>query len=578
MCGYGYGFQAAPSGTIEVREATLWEHRHPDPMVEQDIPISTWSTDHVVEMNEVRGRTEVTGLVIRNATAVTGLSLVATDLVGPCGTIDASNIDLRVAKFWQQGEFGWVDIGIASTRRFTVKNLIPELLLKNDALIEVDESATGLNEAQVGGGPSTIVLNPHTEATGRLEEAGSTFDFDDSATLQTFDLEANRNKWITMAITAPAGAASCDYEGAVYMSSSGGGTHGAFRVRFYVRPLTIAESGRFIVFYRAKINEPADLVGSETKNLTQYRDELLKIAYMQYRPISYEPVSNIAQAMDEMNTAGLGGGPFYTIGLSANNYTNDAAGETAYAADCTSVLSTATTKGFTEVWSYVKDEPSTAVLGDFLARAAACQATGVKTFLAGDEDGQGLDAVLGDPEEIDLLIDLGHPKEANRAVWSSNSREILTYSNRQTEIEDPHVTRRNYGVVLWAQDHQGAGIYAFQDTYGHIYADDDATINLRDAVICYPTRNACIPTLQLEGYREGVDDYQTLKALEAAVIANPGTLANAAQAWLNTLEASIEDADNDGSSGGGKTDDPDVLDIDLLSMRETALDYLEQLQ
>lgn len=106
-------------------------------------------------------------------------------------------------------------------------------------------------------------------------------------------------------------------------------------------------------------------------------------------------------------------------------------------------------------------------------------------------------------------------------------------------VEEPETYRRNYGLLLWQKDYDGAMDWAYQGGFGSIWNDFDNP-NWRDHVFAYPTIDGVIDTIQWEGWREGVNDIRYLTTLldliEEAKVNGKDT--SYAESWLNDLKSS----------------------------------------
>jgi len=98
-------------------------------------------------------------------------------------------------------------------------------------------------------------------------------------------------------------------------------------------------------------------------------------------------------------------------------------------------------------------------------------------------------------------------------------------------------------------------VYAYQHNFGTHWNDFDSP-TYRNHHFVYSTASGVIDTIQWEGYREGVNDLKYLTALQAAIIAYPGSTATAANNWLTSL----------------KTTDLDTVDLDVI--RGQMIDYI----
>jgi hypothetical protein len=141
-------------------------------------------------------------------------------------------------------------------------------------------------------------------------------------------------------------------------------------------------------------------------------------------------------------------------------------------------------------------------------------------------------------------LDPGQPPE-----WHKRGHLIWNYANPQTPVEDPAVYRRNYGLLLWKTDYDGACTYCFMDSSGTPWNDFDCDA-YRDHNVAYPTVNGVVGTLALEGFREGADDvkYATVLCLaidRALKTGSPEARAKASQAreWLESVDPKTADLD-----------------------------------
>jgi hypothetical protein len=116
----------------------------------------------------------------------------------------------------------------------------------------------------------------------------------------------------------------------------------------------------------------------------------------------------------------------------------------------------------------------------------------------------------------DMHVRAGWPNAEEVARWHAIGHKIFAYSNPQTGVENPVVYRRNFGLVLWKYDYDGAATNAYQHTFGATWNDFDHRI-FRAHTIAYPTVDGVIDTIAWEGYREGVDDVRYVTTLEHAV-------------------------------------------------------------
>jgi hypothetical protein len=167
--------------------------------------------------------------------------------------------------------------------------------------------------------------------------------------------------------------------------------------------------------------------------------------------------------------------------------------------------------GVRGVFFYGLDEAIGKILKSQRQDWIATHKVGGKIFAAGYQ-GNNFEA-MGDIQ--DLFICAGYPSKEEAAKWHSVSHKILSYANPQGGVEDPEIYRRNFGLLLWKANYDGACTFAYQVSFGNIWNDFDHPW-FRDHNFTYPTMNGVINTIALEGYREGVDDikYATTLKLE----------------------------------------------------------------
>ena len=182
----------------------------------------------------------------------------------------------------------------------------------------------------------------------------------------------------------------------------------------------------------------------------------------------------------------------------------------------------------------------------------AVREAGGKIFVAGWKDNIEM---MGDIQ--DMHVRAGRPDAEEVARWHAYGHKIFCYANPQTGVEDPVLYRRNFGLLLWKFDYDGASTNAYQHTFGTTWNDFDHR-TYRAHTMAYPTVDGVVDTIAWEGYREGVDDVRYVTTLQEAVkgakgSGNPereGAIASARD-YLSKLKAGtdIETGDLDAIRG-----------------------------
>jgi hypothetical protein len=104
--------------------------------------------------------------------------------------------------------------------------------------------------------------------------------------------------------------------------------------------------------------------------------------------------------------------------------------------------------------------------------------------------------------------------------------------------ELPNTYRRNYGLLLWQKDYDGA-LAIYQWKSGSIWNDFDDPYNWKGHTFAYPTVNGVVDTTEWEGWREAKDDTRYLATLLDAIgrAKAQGRDTAAAEAWVATLKS-----------------------------------------
>jgi len=294
---------------------------------------------------------------------------------------------------------------------------------------------------------------------------------------------------------------------------------------------------RYSIYYRGKLRKSgAGSIGSEWKSPEQYLAEMrdLKAHGVEY-PTSYQAYDKelLIKAFDIRRRAGLPTGPLYTLAIGTGDPTTPEA-LTGLKQAVGQWLATAKELGCDELYIYGRDEAVEEKLKSQRAAWAAVHEAGGKVFVACST---GTFEAMGDL--LDLAVHDTYPNPANAAKFHSAGHQIFCYAHPQVGPELPQSFRRNYGLVLWKADYDGAMPYAYQHGFGDIYVDDDS--GYRDHVFAYPTVDGVIDTVQWAGFREGVDDVRYVTTLMSTIKQakkNPAKTADADQAerWLDQLD------------------------------------------
>ena len=456
---------------------------------------------------------------------ITGLQVTASDLSGPAGVIPAQNVDISSVKCWYQA-----GRGIGDLRN---KQLVPELLLKDDGLVRVDteEQANYLRSTDEDGTTDYLLCSDAESA--QLADARPI----DAATLQPVDIEAGALKqfWLTIAI--PPEAAGGVYAGAVTFATAEGRQELPLRVEVY--PFQLAPSRlTYSIYYRARLaadDKPA--IDSESRSEEQYRAEMADLkAHGVLYPTNYQNWSEdlLPRLMEIRKEVGLPAGRFYNLGQGTGSSGEEAALETLQG-NVRKWVGFCAGYGYDEVYFYGIDEATGDRLKAQQAAWKAVQDAGGKTFVACYKKTFETMGTL-----LNCAVLAGRPDPEEAAKWHSVGSEAFCYAYPQVGNEEPETYRRNFGLVLWKAGFDGAMDYAYQHGFGHVWNDFDS-VHYRDHNFTYPTVNGIVGTVQWEGFREAVDDVRYVTTLEQIIAATDTDRAREARKWLDELDPDTAD-------------------------------------
>jgi hypothetical protein len=453
---------------------------------------------------------------------------VAGDLTSGNQVIPAANIDIKLVKRWYQAGTAWLGRDQDKSRRV----LVPELLLNDPALVKVDyENKENYLALHFDTGIEYVWISDPTDCSGRMRLLPHEWPVRDSAALLPVDIASGSNEqyWVTVHIpeTALPGA----YTGYITFYDHEGRA-GQLQLQVTVLPFTLAppvhESS---IYYRGVLDTfGIGSISAERKTEQQYRAELADmVAHGVTNPIVYQPLESLASVLKIRAEFGLNQQPLYYLGVR----TYDPEFRIAAA------LALAKQYGIPEVYFYAIDEAAGAELAKQRPDFERVHAAGGKVFAASWQPGSF--ELVGDIQ--DLYINHGRLSLTEARKWHNAGKRIWSYGNPQTPAENPELYRRNYGLLLWINEHDGAAPYAYQDGFGNIWNDFDH-LDYRDHNFTYPTVDGVISTIAWEGYREAVDDLRYLNTLlQAITVAKAGTdvelmaTAEEAEAYLAGLTA-----------------------------------------
>jgi len=524
----------------------LTSHEPPDPRMtiyvvptitdEKILPTSSIPDEYISDEIFIRacpGEYEPASFVVRALDDVSPLEAKATELTGENGSIPSSNIDIRVVKCWYQAGVEVWDINH--------KLLTPELLLKDDSLVKVEgeenylKLTTGeyvwISEVKSGTGEEIIPL----------EE----LPVKDNSTLQAVNIPQGTNKQFWVTIKVPDDSLPGTYEGNIELRIPAGPLR-ELQLQLEVLPIALSKPYlTYSIYYMGKIR-PGGSISSVIKSEGQMRAELEDMFdHGVTNPTVYQchNDTNLPKVLQLRKQAGMDASPLFlhAEGDNLGFGTPSESGELEQLKqEVKEVIAMAEAEGYSDVYIYGIDEATGDVLESQRPAWEAIHEAGGKVFAAGytaELVPPGNFELVGDIQ--DLLICAGEPSAEEAAKWHSVGHKIFCYANPQVGEEKPETYRRNYGLLLWQTDYDGAMDFAYQCSYCNIWNDFDHE-NYRDHNFAYPTQDGVIDTIQWEGWREGVDDVKYLTTLLELIeeAKAEGKDTSGAENWLTDLKSS----------------------------------------
>ena len=477
------------------------------------------------------GEHEPASFVLRAPRDISGLRVEPTDLVSPDGSLSPEVIDIRAVKCWYQAGDSKFKEGI--------KVLMPELLLKDDALVRVEN---GENYLKVGNQYLWISSPDGTIPGIRWMPTPDQMPVRDATTLQPVDIPAGTNKqfWITARV--PLDAPPGTYTGRIVLTE-GQTPVGGITIRLRVLPFTLAEPLlTYSMCYEGQLRASGEgSISSRWKTETQLRAEFKDLLeHGVTNPVVFQSLDDLEllrRYLRIMRESGLSTSPLFlrpgdmdvadaNLGFGTPSDPKELVELERRVAE---IIALAGAEGYSEVYFYGVCEAlgyhqSPELLTAQRPAWEAIHRAGGKVFDSGvpvglysDERQPGNFGFVGDIQ--DLLNCNGVPSAEEAARWHSMGHKIFCYSNPQAGVEKPETYRRNYGLLLWQADYDGAMPYAYQvGRVGNIWNDwRKAEDDHRNRAMAYPTADGVIDTLQWEGWREGVDDVRYLTTLLEAI-------------------------------------------------------------
>lgn len=487
------------------------------------------------------------------------------ELRGKAGVIPAESLDLRVVKCWWQPGTAWTSYFADSSHR----ELVPELLLKDDTLVKV-EMAARENYLRVDypEGPKYVWISYQYPQNPRLEK-DIWFDYliepcADSETLKPVALKAGCSQQFWLTVKVPAKAAPGIYTGTLTLTADGAPA-GFFTLKLRVLPFALPDPRTYYdlasPFYttmfrlgslemeKRGFEKQADAEARLMKQFQNQRAHGLNHYFGTFGdPLKYPDEKNTekgklsVRTLELVKEAGFQPPIFdafsaalslkYPPATRGTEYTNALVGARMMFDDIEKIV------GHREIYAWGAGEPGNSAIKAQLPGWKALQAMGIK--VGGEGNPRHL-AIAGFAEE---LVDFGGQDFYERAFtipWHMIGHRVLCYAGPHPGNENPDVSRRHHGMMLYKACFDGTCNHAWFVGRDNIL-DFWLPYGYRDLMI-NQVRGGVLDSLAWEGFREGIDDirYATLLKQMAAKAIASGQIeavyaAKKALLWLELLD------------------------------------------
>ncbi len=475
-----------------------------------------------LEISACRGEYEAASFVVLPLTDVQGLVVETEAAVGDAGTIPAERIDVKLVKVWYQAG--------RTIRDLDNRQLVPELLLNDSRLVRVDldQRHNYLRSTPPEGEERYVLCSGETS-----DELDGVWPIE-ADTLQPADLHRLRPQQYWVTVHVPEDAAPGDYQADLKLVSEAG-DEAVVPLRLHVHDFRLEPAPLiYAIYYDGKLyekNEPT--ITSRLRSEEQYRAEIEDMkAHGVLYPTVYQSSTEarLPRALEIRAEVGLPTDHMFAEGAMTGSPQTDEAIER-LREKARLWVGMAERFGYDNLYMYGIDEAKGERLAAQRRAWKAVHEEGGKIFVACY---YGTFEAMGDL--LDVAVLAGRPDPDEAAKFHSVGNMAFTYAYPQVGPEEPETFRRNFGLVLWQADFDGAMDYAYQRDFEHVWNDFDDD-RYRDHNFTYPTAHGVIDTVQWEGFREAVDDTRYMATLLAAMedCEDAGVRA-AAQQWVDTLD------------------------------------------
>ncbi len=479
-----------------------------------------------LSLRACRGEYEPASFVVYPLRAPLTVGVKVSDLRGPQGVISAGAVDVRSVKSWYQS---------GGTGRFPLNLglhlLTPELLLRDDDLIRIDTTTKQdfVKLSFPDGRQKWLCISNPQESPEEKDGSVEAMPIRDAATLQAVSIPPCTAKQFWVTVHVPTDAKPGKYQGRIELTSAGQVLE-RLPLSLEVLPFDLQPNPlQSSIYFHWGMELDVKGQGSlkiDKRSRTQYKAELEDLlAHGVDNPTISVPYASgmLPEELRLRQEVGMrNDNLYYLVGYTSMPL-----------AQVKEVIELAKGFGFKNCYFYGQDEAQGDALKAQRQQWEQIHSVGGRVFVAGSA-GQNF-PLMGDLQ--DLLVCYGDPTREEAAKWHGKGHMIFCYANPQAGIEEPETYRRNFGLLLAANDYDGGMTYIYYSGW-----NDYSIGQYRQHDFVYPTADGVIDTIQWEGYREGIDDLRYLGTLRQAIAdanaagGEASAQAKQAQAFVDTMD------------------------------------------
>jgi hypothetical protein len=513
-----------------------------DNLIFEDTIIPTYKTfiDEKVAQNE----TKTLSFVLKSTSNLSNITLEIPNLIGTNGTINSTNLDVKIVKSWYQND----DVNFNDSSK---KILIPELLLKDESGIKVENGSNFLKDT------SGNWINISENKSEKLIPDPS---FKDGDMLKSFSLSQDKNKQFFITLKVPQNTKAGSYTGKLKVKSNTS-ILTQIDIAIEILPFELEKSNLIHKIYYDSGYAPNGQTEAYQRSKIQLQGEFTNLVSHFTNPMIPQEIADENLFREYLKLRKEAGFDVSEPLFIQNGYnicfdeSADRASEIEkLKANVQKIITIAREEGFSgDVYIYGVDEPTFDKLTNQRELWNAIHEAGGKVFcaLSIDDEQLRLEDVKSIADVLDLAILSSKPDKYIADEFHKYGNKIGSYANPQAGSVTPLTYRKNYGLKLWQQDYDVATTWAYQGHLGTTWnvfdyeIDENGKVMGYDEVFTYPTINGVIDTIEWEGWRESITDSMYLATLllfiDKANAKNINT--SNAQNFINELK--IKDLDRE---------------------------------